>query len=641
MLISKKSPFITRVFSHLRDNAISWLPFEKGDNVLIIGSGFGIFTKFLSSVGCNIYCMENDKLSVYINYWRNIENSNVMIFFEADMESVVEDKDGFFHYIIFASPITLNMSIPLGENRIFQKLKTIKRKMRENGKIIYMSGNRMGMKFWSGCKDELTGGFFSGIEGYYEMRETAYPNLSEIKQMLRIGGFPYNRLYFPYPDYVYPTSIYSEDVLPQEGDLTKNAFSWEERIMLFNEVAAFNNVIKMGEFPLFTNSFLVVSSMCDLEELNAFIKYSNDRSEEFSIRTDICIDANGKRSIRKVGLTDEAIVHLKNMMFWKTKMEEMYGSQIAVNKYEENENGLSFEFIHGESLQNILIRYLEYDDYKNFENWIMRFYKLLLSSSKQIYVETPEFRRVFGNVDLPKGLLSSTVSNIDMIFSNILIDEKKINVIDYEWVFDFCIPTKFVLFRSLFMLFHGPRGKYNFNKLYLSKILKKLDIDEKLYECFIQMESNFQKYVCGAHVPLRMMCNQIPTKLSPRDIQVFFSYGEKFCRINSCYIGGAITGRGKTRTRIALTSNVTAVRIDPAEQACIVKVNSITDNQGNGLNYLVRNGKEIANNIIISASNDIQIIVENVNKEMMFIDIDLEVNLLNEEACEQIIKQLV
>ena len=92
-LFQKKSPFITRVFSHLRDNAISWLPFEKGDNVLIIGSGFGIFTKFLSSVGCNIYCMENDKLSVYINYWRNIENSNVMIFFEADMESVVEDKD--------------------------------------------------------------------------------------------------------------------------------------------------------------------------------------------------------------------------------------------------------------------------------------------------------------------------------------------------------------------------------------------------------------------------------------------------------------------------------------------------------------------------------------------------------------------
>ena len=68
------------------------------------------------------------------------------------------------------------------------------------------------------------------------------------------------------------------------------------------------------------------------------------------------------------------------------------------------------------------------------------------------FAVTPEFTRTFGPVpDIDD--VSYKVSNIDGLFENLMITEKdgdeKLYCLDYEWVFDFPVPARFVQYRNL------------------------------------------------------------------------------------------------------------------------------------------------------------------------------------------------
>lgn len=76
------------------------------------------------------------------------------------------------------------------------------------------------------------------------------------------------------------------------------------------------------------------------------------------------------------------------------------------------------------------------------------------------YERTEAFVQVFGDVTLPEGQKCRKVTNIDMIFSNVVLEGDSWHLIDYEWTFDFPIPLNFVLYRTFFWLpmrFRGSR----------------------------------------------------------------------------------------------------------------------------------------------------------------------------------------
>lgn len=58
-------------------------------------------------------------------------------------------------------------------------------------------------------------------------------------------------------------------------------------------------------------------------------------------------------------------------------------------------------------------------------------------------MKTPEFVRVFGNVNLRSDLKCTEISNIDFVPANIILSENKVSVIDYEWTFAFPVPSQF------------------------------------------------------------------------------------------------------------------------------------------------------------------------------------------------------
>lgn len=108
------------------------------------------------------------------------------------------------------------------------------------------------------------------------------------------------------------------------------------------------------------------------------------------------------------------------------------------------------EYLKGQTLQEELDRLLEKRKIEKFQKILREYMELILQTAENPFCMTEEFRKVFGDVKLREGFYSAPVTDIDMVLSNIFIDEKgEWTLIDYEWTFLFPIPIQFVLYRIL------------------------------------------------------------------------------------------------------------------------------------------------------------------------------------------------
>jgi GT2 family glycosyltransferase len=188
-----------------------------------------------------------------------------------------------------------------------------------------------------------------------------------------------------------------------------------------------------------------------------YVKNNSERAKEFQLKT-IIFEENGVKYVKKQILCPEALVHLKKM---KDSYERLTNAIINPNIklakiVDESEDSLTFEFIDGVSLEtkfNIAEKLG-----KVSSNKIIEEYKSLLNNSfKTITFDsstmvTDEFKKLFGGRDYSQldGKESfEGISNIDLIFSNIIFSGQDVYLIDYEWIFDCNIPLEYVSFRAL------------------------------------------------------------------------------------------------------------------------------------------------------------------------------------------------
>lgn len=68
---NRKSWPILYHFSDIRKNIISWLPIQKSDNILEVGSGCGAVTGGLAEKAGKVICIELSKKRSMINAYRN------------------------------------------------------------------------------------------------------------------------------------------------------------------------------------------------------------------------------------------------------------------------------------------------------------------------------------------------------------------------------------------------------------------------------------------------------------------------------------------------------------------------------------------------------------------------------------------
>ena len=319
-----------------------------------------------------------------------------------------------------------------------------------------------------------------------------------------------------------------------------------------------------------------------------FAKYNSERLPKYQIVTKIVEDNNKKRYAIKEPLCEEAQEHINNIY----KNYELLKSNYDINlvKPTKVESGLLFEMAEGSSLENILLHAINNNDEEKFQKYINNFLNLLDSMIYKrdvMFEPSKEFEEVFGrwNIDEPQDIIK--VANIDMIFGNIFVNEKdEFTFIDYEWVFDFEIPKKFVIWRSLaiFFTYHN----IDINKFY------KIDND-----LFLAMDYKFSDIVHGKNkkyflTPIvRKDANFLNFEEKKNDIisnyfiQLFIEDKNGISEENSIkYPVLQTTELQRFEFDLKDIKDIRNLRLDPLNNLCVIEIQSIkiiTNNEENEL----------------------------------------------------------
>ncbi|GEP63897.1 hypothetical protein CBE01nite_16650 [Clostridium beijerinckii] len=634
--------------SHLRANIIEWMPINNNETVLEIGSGCGAITGTLANKARKVTCIDLSKKRSLINAYRNKEKDNIEILvgnFEDIEKGIVEKYD----YITLIGVFEYGESYISSERPYENFLKIISKHLNKNGKIIIAIENKLGLKYWAGCKEDHVGRYFDGIEGYPNTRGVKTFSKKELEEIIQKCGFNKYRFYYPYPDYKLPNIIYSDDYLPKNGELNNNMRNFDaERMVLFDESKVYDSIIKEGLFDIYSNSYLMIIE--NSEESNKdctiiYSKYSNERDDKFKIRTDIIKDINEKLFVQKVALTTEAQNHINDMYENYNLLSKTYkGSNICMNKCIVMENGLKFEYIQGKTLEEELDKLLYEKNYTKLFEKIKNYIDAIEPGKvKRNFEITEEFAKVFGKAKLPSYLKSAEITDVDLIFGNVIIGEKW-NVIDYEWTFNFPIPLNFILYRALSGYIFNSNQKNELMNLGLYKLLG--ITDEEIY-AYGEMEKCFEKYVLGSSIKLNNLYGKTTrpnidvqqliykqnTSLINEEIQVFYDYGEGFSETHSYKTYPVFNENNKIVLNVDISENTKQIRIDPSNCYSLVKINSLVgyDNvKYSKLNYYT-NGMRLNNKSLLFINNDPQIILPDLGVNTCRVELIFEIQIISKE----------
>lgn len=378
-----------------------------------------------------------------------------------------------------------------------------------------------------------------------------------------------------------------------------------------------------------------------------YSKYSNERDKRFSIRTDIILE-DGQKYVVKIPQTKEAKAHIEQILRWKEQLSPIFAKEnISLNQCEQKENGLAFEFIQGENLEEIYDALLAKGQVDEIEKRVLEFrdcIKKLYQGS--VFCISKEFEEVFGSVHLPEQLEAGRITNIDMVLSNVIINDGW-NVIDYEWTFDFLIPVNYVIYRTLYYYLYGGTHRAPLLK---KDLFQKAGISEAEMTEYARMEEQFQRYIRGTHKYLHLMyhhmgkSNWFPNQLvdtqkeimSKRAIRIYLDYGNGISEEDSYVVEESLIQTESIEFQIPVTSETRLVRIDPASQKCMVRIHKFVGNgkEQYSVSYQT-NGEKQGKDTYLFHTTDPQIIIKDIEEGTTALMIHLSVSLLGEHVVSE------
>lgn len=663
VIAAKKSWPVLYHFSHVRENIISWLPVTKKDKVLEIGSGCGAVTGALAELAESVTCIDLSKMRSEINAVRNKERENVKILvgnFEEIEASLTESYD----YITLIGVFEYASSFISGDTPYETFLRKIEKHLAPGGRIVIAIENRLGLKYFAGCREDHSGIVSEGLLGYSGESYAKTFSRRELSRIVEKAGFMEYDFYYPYPDYKFPFAIYSDTYLPKKGDLLTNDRNFDrDRIKMFDERAQFDEIAEDGTFPKYSNSFLLMLKKDEAHETDktrlpyhgeevVYVKFSNERSPEFDIRTLITEAEDGRRTVWKSACTRRSAAHVERMgAFYEKKKGRKTVLELAPCRVYSERGLVSFPYVPGQTLAEQLDAILEWNQtekgalseqgYMEIRNCLTAYFKLLLRDAEAAMFEmTPEFEKIFGRIRFSKDVEAVKNANIDMIPDNILFTpEGTIRVIDYEWNYDFPIPYWYLVYRAIhYYVAVNPKRE----KIKESRLFCELEFPEEFLPVAEEMEKNFQNYIRKGRQTLSMLFSDIHgdvyslnelmdgkrQSLEAQIVQVYENRGEGYKEEHSYYVWET---KGKKHVDLVLpvTEDIVGLRIDPARQNCMVTVNELYARTVRGYKDLrfESNGEQADRNCILFMESDPQIYIDPLPRECEYICMQMEIEM--------------
>ena len=615
--------------SSIRGNIVSWIPFRGTEKVLEIGAGPGAITGALASRCAHVDCVELSYKRSLINAYRHRNADNITIHV-GNFEDIEPTLDRDYDYIFLIGVLEYAGSYLHDADPFRKELRTVLSHLAENGRLVIAIENRLGMKYWAGCAEDHSGRYFDGIESYVNPNAPARTfSRPALEVLLQESGAREFSFYYPYPDYKFPSVLYSDRKLPKADELNENIRNYDrDRLLLFDEKSAYKGMTEDGLYPLFANSFEVIAGPALPVD---YCKFSNDRAPEYQIRTEMDL-SNGL--VRKYPLNAAARDHVMQMVQSSQLLGNRYGGSQAGNLRLQvapclptEDGGVQFPMVYGRSLENLLDERLAQKDGEGFLN-LLSCYRSLVGAGS-----------------------AYPVSDYDMTFSNILVAGNVWTVIDYEWAVSENLRVEDLLFRSLLVYYleDENRKKHCEELVEQERLFSVIGVTQEDARRLTLEEQSFQNQVTGGVTSLGELRAQLgrevikPAQLqtpeeletaqkvqealrekkereerSLSSIQIYYDTGKGYREEESCWSKEHYAEEGIASFAVEITENVRRLRVDPAICPCIVllregwivrtKKEKNADNHASDYRLLDRlmrtNGRKYSNKSIVYTTAD-------------------------------------
>lgn len=551
--------------SDLRENIVEWIPMDKSMKVLEVGSGCGAITGSLARKAGSVTCVDLSRKRSLINAYRHRECDNVTIHV-GNFSDIEPELPQDYDYVCLIGVFEYGQSYIGGDTPFTDFYKIIKKHVKPGGRVVIAIENKLGLKYWAGCREDHVGAFFAGLEDYPEGGAARTFSRNGLEKILKECGEEDIHFYYPYPDYKFMTMLYSDRYLPKVGELSNNLRNFDrDRMLLFDEKRVFDMLIREGMFAQYSNSFLVVAGP---EPETMYTRFSNDRAAHLCIRTDIA-ETDGKKCVRKYAARPEAAEHIRELFENGAYFEKCFeGSGLSVNRLEEKktENGCPYaelEFLENtRTLEELLDDCLQKNDEEGFMRLFERYLNILSS----------------GN---------GGKQNFDLIFPNICVQDEKWTMIDYEWT-SAGLSAEDVARRALHC--YGLENTKRTENPIVKKAMEKVGLDEAQKQKLAEREIEFQRSVMRekdgrSRTALTDMRHLIGNRAVPwqeffaraerKKVQIFEDFGGGYTPEHSYYKYDAYEADDLIHTKIECQAGTKGIRLDPAELPCLVQIHKI------------------------------------------------------------------
>lgn len=439
-LITERNIHFFRHLSSLRENLLSWFPFEHCETVLEVGGGFGALTGMFARQFSRVDVIEQDPVRAEAIRLRYQERKNIRVI-ESGIEafSAAEKYDA-----VILADLPADQSGSVG--KLLEKLSSF---VRDDGVILFGFCSKNGAKY-------LCGGLDHHVSAPFDT--SGLCSKEEIDSILKCN-FPYTKWYYPMPDDNFVQAVYTDKsdfstlldrVAPMDGYISP--FVNDEKQMLLE-------FIRDGSITEHADYCLAEIRKEPKDNRITEVYLSADREE-------------GRRY--QVTLTDETVI--------KSALDT------------QSVQSLEQEYQNSQALKARGLKVVE----EIFTGGVIRMprirHKSLISCIGDISSRdelTDLFDRLYSNSllsseETEKGILRT--GYIDMIPFNIFCNEGDLTYYDQEFTVPNC-EAAYIIFRALhYSWLHEPRLE---EIIPLAEMKRRFSISDQKWEAYEKTENEF------------------------------------------------------------------------------------------------------------------------------------------------------
>ncbi len=334
--------------------------------------------------------------------------------------------------------IVLNNVFRLAPELYYKKpyhslLERCRKALKKNGHILLSIENRFGLGYFSGEPDPFYQNCFFGMNPNEDLDHFLFTK-EELKTLVYDAGFKNIQFYYPYPNHLEPSEIFTDNSINRRAPLSIKSVIADNAVKVFEDAYVNTELRKMGIAQYFADSFLVDISDENVQIGIDYVKISTNRKEEFQSYT-ILNYQTGKAYKKSIRVSGEK--HLR----------EIENNSINSSSFYPQ---LPYKWVNGKAMCDLLtsssLKDLMTDD-KKAKEILNRIKEHHFSGEYRFYQENDEFLKVFGPEKPNRKLHWQTDLNIDFIPENVYEKGKEWIMLDPEWLFSFPVPEEFVLWR--------------------------------------------------------------------------------------------------------------------------------------------------------------------------------------------------